>query len=644
MTDRVGQQLGNYWLLRLLGSGGFAEVYLGQHVRLNTYAAIKVLRTHIAGADVESFEREAQIIASLVHPHIVHVWDFDVEQGVAFLVMDYAPSGSLRTLHPKGRRIPLPVVLLYVHQVANALQFAHDRHLIHRDVKPENILLKRQGEVLLSDFGIATIVPTTNSPSIFQGEGGTYPYMAPEQIKGKPVRASDQYALAICVYEWLTGTRPFKGTGPEIAMQHLHADPPPLQRPGLDISPKIEAVVLKALSKDPKERFPTIRAFADALQAASHTEAPAPDIETIPTLQPVSTVPLAPSALSPLQLRISGSDENELKPQSGEMPFFPQKERSVRSLSINRQKLFLPLVLLLLFVLLLSGGGMYFLLSEKSSSGSTSPGSAASPGVQQTRPVKTVAALLSPSPTPAPTPSPTTNPLVTATAAAALQYYTQYTNGTPTQEYTPGNLGQWINGSPGYGSCENNGAQGYDIVPKTFGDTEVCVAPPPGVTSGDFAVQVALTVNHGTGAALGFGFALPTAGKLFNGEYYYFGFCRVDSGNYCPSGDVFLDHAQNGAFAQCMGPDPNPDYSTSGNACSKTFAAVNTPLGATNVLTVIVVRGAIYLYLNTSFIMVFQPTAPVNYSPYGQVGVAAVEGGEATDVTFQSLKIWKVQS
>jgi serine/threonine protein kinase len=111
MADRVGQQLGNYRLKRLLGRGGFAEVYLGEHIRLNTFAAIKVLNAQLAGNDEESFQNEARTIARLSHPHIVRVLDFDVEQGVPFLVMDYASNGSLRQLHPKGVTLPLDAIL-----------------------------------------------------------------------------------------------------------------------------------------------------------------------------------------------------------------------------------------------------------------------------------------------------------------------------------------------------------------------------------------------------------------------------------------------------------------------------------------------------------------------------------------------------
>src|SRR5215472_11168233 len=163
MGDRTGQQFGNYRLVRLLGQGGYAEVYLGQHLRLNQQAAIKVLHAHLTATEAEHFQQEAQLISTLVHPSIIRVFDYDVQDGVPFLVMDYAPNGSLRQRFPKGSPVPLPQIVSWVKQVAEGLQYAHDHLLIHRDVKPENMLLGRRQEVLLSDFGIATIAHSSGS-------------------------------------------------------------------------------------------------------------------------------------------------------------------------------------------------------------------------------------------------------------------------------------------------------------------------------------------------------------------------------------------------------------------------------------------------------------------------------------------------
>jgi serine/threonine protein kinase len=268
MADRMGQQLGHYRLIRLIGQGGFAEVYLGEHIYLGTQAAIKVLHTQLASEDSEAFRREASMVAQLVHPHIVRVFDFGIEGTTPFLVMDYAPNGTVRMRHPKGIPLALPTVVGYVKQIADALQYAHDQHLIHRDIKPENLLLGRSQEILLSDFGVALIAQTTRSQST-QNVAGTASYIAPEQFHGRPRAASDQYALAVLAYEWLCGDCPFHGSFIEVASQHLMVPPPPFQQKGAIISPAVEAVVMRALAKKSHERFSTIRDFATALEHAS---------------------------------------------------------------------------------------------------------------------------------------------------------------------------------------------------------------------------------------------------------------------------------------------------------------------------------------------------------------------------------------
>src|SRR5712692_164725 len=245
MSDRLGQQLGNYRLVTLLGQGGFAEVYLGQHVRLSLQAAIKVLHRHLTDQEAEHFYQEAETIAKLMHPSIVRILDYDVQDGV-----------------------PLPQIVSLVKQVAAALQYAHEQKFIHRDVKPENMLLGRQQEVLLSDFGLAALAHSSGSLST-QEAVGTLPYMAPEQLEGHPRAASDQYALAVVVYEWLCGERPFEGSVTEIIVKHLSMPPPPLRERLPTILPEVEQVVLRALAKEPKERFASVQEFAGVLEQAS---------------------------------------------------------------------------------------------------------------------------------------------------------------------------------------------------------------------------------------------------------------------------------------------------------------------------------------------------------------------------------------
>jgi serine/threonine protein kinase len=267
MTAYLGQQLGNYRLISLIGQGGFADVYLGEHIYLNTLAAIKVLQMRLAGNNLEQFRNEACTIASLSHPNIIRVLDFGVEDNVPYLVMEYACNGTLRQRHPKGSPLSPLSIVPYIQQTASALQYAHDRRLVHRDIKPENMLLGPNNQVLLSDFGLVLTAQSTGSRSTKE-LGGTAPYMAPEQLQGRPRPASDQYALGIVVYEWLSGDRPFHGTFTEIASQHMLVPPPPLRSRIPDISPEIEQVVLTALAKDPQQRFTSIQTFATAFTQA----------------------------------------------------------------------------------------------------------------------------------------------------------------------------------------------------------------------------------------------------------------------------------------------------------------------------------------------------------------------------------------
>ncbi len=194
MTDWIGQQLGNYRIVRLLGRGGFAEVYLGEHVYLKSLAALKVLHTSLQDQDVQRFLSEAQTLVRLRHPYIVRVLEFAIEQGAPVLIMDYAPWGTVRQQYPRGSRLPFATAVTYVKQVAAALQYAHNSNVIHRDVKPENLLLDEHQNLLLSDFGLAVLSPSPDLLST-QEMAGTIRYMAPEQIRGKPSFASDQQAL-----------------------------------------------------------------------------------------------------------------------------------------------------------------------------------------------------------------------------------------------------------------------------------------------------------------------------------------------------------------------------------------------------------------------------------------------------------------
>lgn len=302
--DLLNQQLGNYKLVKLLGQGGFADVYLGEHIHLHTQAAIKVLRIRLTNENVDNFRKEAQTIAHLEHPHIVRILEYGIERDLPFLVMSYAPHGSLRGLHPRGERLPLSTITTYVRQAASALEYGHEQRIIHRDVKPENMLLSKNNEVLLSDFGIALIAQSSRHQST-PDVTGTAIYMAPEQTQGRVVPASDQYALAIVAYEWLTGEPPFKGSMAELIAQHLSAPVPPPQDKVPGIAPDIVGALYRALAKDPNQRFPSITSFANALASANEethfsatpislTPPPPPGVQT-----PIIPPPPPPSSLVP---------------------------------------------------------------------------------------------------------------------------------------------------------------------------------------------------------------------------------------------------------------------------------------------------------------------------------------------------------
>src|SRR5713226_5335351 len=316
MTERIGEHLGNYRLVRLLGSGGFADVYLAEQVYLNTLAAIKVLNTHLTPDTMGNFLMEARQLSQLDHPHILRVLDFGLAQEMPYLVMEYAPGGTLRERHPRGSRVPLQAIVSYVTDVAPALQYAHDQGLVHGDLKPENLLLGQQERVLLSDFGIALLVPATNSlyvPHMY----GTLIYMAPEQIRGAPSLQSDQYALAVMMYEWLSGQPPFQGSAAEVVSQHLFAIPTLLREQYPEIPLAVERVLLKAMSKDPKLRFVDVLSFATALREARQVEtSPDPFQAQNPTTahkgEPAGTdLPVRFQNLPPLLTPLIGREQQE---------------------------------------------------------------------------------------------------------------------------------------------------------------------------------------------------------------------------------------------------------------------------------------------------------------------------------------------
>ncbi|BCL80003.1 serine/threonine-protein kinase [Ktedonobacteria bacterium brp13] len=272
--ELLGKQLGSYQLIELLGHGAFGSVYLGKHYILSNkpLVAIKVLNATLSSQDeYDRFFQEAMMLDALSHPHILPVMDASINDGYPFFVAVYAAGGSLRDHMDQapGHPFPLDEALDVLNQIAQGLQFAHDHNIVHRDLKPANILFDAEGNALLADFGIAMPIQKTRHAD----EIGTPAYMAPEQFKGKVSKRSDQYALACIAYELVTGQPLFDAEDPfTIAYQHVHEAPVPPGDLNPEVTPEIEAVILKALSKQRNDRFPSVTDFIEALYNATSFE------------------------------------------------------------------------------------------------------------------------------------------------------------------------------------------------------------------------------------------------------------------------------------------------------------------------------------------------------------------------------------
>jgi serine/threonine protein kinase len=266
-----GSQLGAFALRHLLGQGGMSQVYLAHDLRLGRDVAVKVLDARLAAQPGfrERFLREARVGAALDHPHIVPLYDVG-EHPLLYLVMPYISGGSVQQLL---RRTPLAEaeVANYGAQVADALGYAHHRGVVHRDVKPANMLIHADGRILLSDFGLAKIWVHSSSPPAprRRPDAGTPEYMAPEQVHGHSDARSDLYGLGVVLYLLLTARLPFTGANGQAIME-AQVDQVPVAPRAINpaISLPMEAVVLRALAKHPMQRFQTAAELGAALLAA----------------------------------------------------------------------------------------------------------------------------------------------------------------------------------------------------------------------------------------------------------------------------------------------------------------------------------------------------------------------------------------
>lgn len=258
----IGKKIGNrYEILALIGGGGMSLVYQAKDIFLNRIVAVKVLREQFTSDNdfVRRFRREAQAVASLSHPNIVNIYDVGQEQNIHYLVMEYIKGKTLKEIINEKAPLPLNDAIDIVKQICDALEHAHENSIVHRDIKPHNILITRGGRVKVTDFGIARAASTATVTHT-RGIVGSVHYFSPEQAKGEVTdEKSDIYSLGIVLYEMVTGRLPFEGETPiSVALMHIQNQPIPPSQFNPNITENIEKIILKAINKNPNERYENV--------------------------------------------------------------------------------------------------------------------------------------------------------------------------------------------------------------------------------------------------------------------------------------------------------------------------------------------------------------------------------------------------
>jgi eukaryotic-like serine/threonine-protein kinase len=298
---------GRYRIVRKLGTGGMANVYLAEDEVLGRRVAIKILNDRHAGDDqfVERFRREAKNAASLSHPNIVSIYDRGEAEGTYYIAMEYLDGRSLKELIVARGPAPVHIAIDYARQILAAIRFAHRHGIVHRDIKPHNVLVDAEGRLKVTDFGIARAGTSqmTEAGSII----GTAQYLSPEQAKGAPVdQTSDLYSVGVVLYELLTGVVPFSGDTPvEIAMKHLSAPPEPPSVKRAEIPRELDLVVLRALAKDPADRYQSAEEMDADLARVARGAAVSPATEEAATAiisrpPPTAATEIKPRAREPV--------------------------------------------------------------------------------------------------------------------------------------------------------------------------------------------------------------------------------------------------------------------------------------------------------------------------------------------------------
>jgi eukaryotic-like serine/threonine-protein kinase len=266
----VGETVADrYELEELVGTGGMSSVFRAHDRMLDRKVAIKVLHPQYTDDDdyVERFRREARAVARLSHPNIVTVIDRGEEDDRQFIVFEYVDGENLKELVERSGAMPVETAVSLAHQIARALAFAHEQGLVHRDVKPQNVLLNGDGRAKVTDFGIARSMDVQHGMTQTGTVLGTSDYIAPEQAQGQPVNAqTDVYSLGVVLYELLTGEVPFPGENfVAVAMRHINEPPPHVSERRPEVPPRLDAALQRAMAKDPADRFPSMDSFCNEL-------------------------------------------------------------------------------------------------------------------------------------------------------------------------------------------------------------------------------------------------------------------------------------------------------------------------------------------------------------------------------------------
>jgi serine/threonine-protein kinase len=300
MTLTPGATLGNYQIIEKVGAGGMGSVFKAYQPALGRYVAIKVLPPQTAGdpSFAERFALEARAIGKLRHPNIVTAYDFSTNGDLAYLVSDFIDGGTLAD--QLGAPLPLEYALTILTPIGSALDYAHARGVVHRDIKPQNILLTHEGTPVLTDFGLAKIIGPGSGVTQAGALMGTAEYIAPECASGVESAgpAADQYAMAIVAYQLLVGRHPFPSENPLSAlMAHVHKPVPVPSAIGVPLPPNVEAALLRGLAKKPEERFARVGDFVRALSGAVTSSPSQPSLAAaaqapiVVAAQPPSVVP-----------------------------------------------------------------------------------------------------------------------------------------------------------------------------------------------------------------------------------------------------------------------------------------------------------------------------------------------------------------